>query len=288
MISAPPQSPNYVQGFARQRGGSAYPALSDGLVGLWAPFLGPTGETLFDWSACKNDGTLTNMAPATDWVVTRSGAALKFGGTNEHVLLQRPPFVSYPHTMVSLLETGAAGESTFGLAVANGGSPSNFWAIEANVGNFFVYYFRAGGTEWIIWGAPAANQVYMIAGVSRASDHHELWVDGQLRATSSTDATPSSVDKASIGAALDSSPSYGKGRVIATMAWDRALVASELQTLCADPYALLRLRRRALSVLAAIGGPYLITAGQVFHTGGTKGDLFSSGSIVGECHGRSG
>jgi hypothetical protein len=57
----------------------------DGLVGLWAPALGPTGNALFDLSGRNNHGTLTNMDPATDWVGSPGGWALDFDGSDGHI-----------------------------------------------------------------------------------------------------------------------------------------------------------------------------------------------------------
>jgi len=61
--------PSYGQGYARSQAEAANPGLWTGLIGAWHPPLGPTGLTLFDVSGRGIDGTLTNMAPATDCVV---------------------------------------------------------------------------------------------------------------------------------------------------------------------------------------------------------------------------
>jgi hypothetical protein len=55
---------------------SAYPELWDGVIGAWAPCLGPTGSRLHDHSGRNNWGTLTNMDPPTDWVVSDGQYAL--------------------------------------------------------------------------------------------------------------------------------------------------------------------------------------------------------------------
>lgn len=66
---------------------SAFPELWDGVIGAWAPCLGPTGSRLHDMSRRSNWGTLTNMDNATDWVVDGGQYALDFDGSNDHVLL---------------------------------------------------------------------------------------------------------------------------------------------------------------------------------------------------------
>jgi len=66
---------------------SAVPRLWDGVVGAWCPSLGPTGSRLHDFSRSNNWGTLTNMDPATDWVVSGGQYALDFDGTNDYVTI---------------------------------------------------------------------------------------------------------------------------------------------------------------------------------------------------------
>lgn len=70
---------------------SAVPELWNGVVGAWAPCLGPTGLRLHDHSRRSNWGTLTNMDPPTDWVVSGGQYALDFDGTNDFVSLGSVP-----------------------------------------------------------------------------------------------------------------------------------------------------------------------------------------------------
>ena len=78
-------SASYHTGFAPRDGYPAYPELWRGCVGAWAPCLGPTGLTLRDWSGRQNHGTLTNMVPGDDWVVSGGRYALDFDGINDRV-----------------------------------------------------------------------------------------------------------------------------------------------------------------------------------------------------------
>ena len=69
---------SYSNGFAPRDGQPLYPELWRGCVGAWCPSLGPTGLTLRDWSGFGNHGTLTNMDPGTDWVLSGGRYALDF------------------------------------------------------------------------------------------------------------------------------------------------------------------------------------------------------------------
>ena len=67
---------------------SAFPELWEGVVGAWAPCLGPTGLRLHDFSRRQNWGMLTNMDAATDWVVDSGQYAVDLDGSNDVVNLQ--------------------------------------------------------------------------------------------------------------------------------------------------------------------------------------------------------
>lgn len=58
--------------------------LARGLVGCWLANDGG-GTVLHDYSGHKNHGTLTNMDPATDWVMGERGLALDFDGSNDRI-----------------------------------------------------------------------------------------------------------------------------------------------------------------------------------------------------------
>lgn len=64
-----------------------YPQLWKNCIGAWCPSLGATGSTLYNWSSSRDHGTLTNMDPATDWVISGGKYSLDFDGSNDHVLI---------------------------------------------------------------------------------------------------------------------------------------------------------------------------------------------------------
>ncbi|MCK5604181.1 LamG domain-containing protein, partial [Candidatus Pacearchaeota archaeon] len=86
--------------------------------GAWSSGLGPTGITLHNVNE-KNNGVLTNMDPATDWVVDGDRYALKTDGVDGHVLI--PDFTYGPKFNIS------------------------FWfKVSDLVGSFFQYMFSHG------------------------------------------------------------------------------------------------------------------------------------------------
>ena len=76
--------PSYATGFAQWPGMSEYPQLWTGLAGAWAPFLGGTGNKVFDLSGNGRHGTLV---ADTHWVPGKFGSALSFDGTDDSVAI---------------------------------------------------------------------------------------------------------------------------------------------------------------------------------------------------------
>ena len=107
-------------------------ALSDGLQGWWCPSLDTSGNgttTLTDLSGNGNNGTLTNMDAATDWVAdTDSGGvrALDFDGIDDYVAIP---------------ELSSSGDFSI-----------SFWVKPAKAGNdqFWLSYSDTGVTNGIV------------------------------------------------------------------------------------------------------------------------------------------
>lgn len=74
---------SYAEGFAPRDFEPRYPELWEGCVGAWAMNLGPTGDTIKDWSGRGQHSALTNMAPGSDWIISGGHYALDFDGTND-------------------------------------------------------------------------------------------------------------------------------------------------------------------------------------------------------------
>jgi len=69
--------------------------LRDGLVGAWCPSVsGWGGNVLRDLSGQGNHGTLTNMDPATDWVVSGGKQAIDIDSTNDWIDIPDIAFAS--------------------------------------------------------------------------------------------------------------------------------------------------------------------------------------------------
>jgi len=88
-------------GFARSRSEASYPRLFPD-VGWWCPSLQSPGGTRLHDLRGGNLGTLTNMEPATDWVVNGGRYALDFDNTNDTVSIPSIPSIRSGAFTVSL------------------------------------------------------------------------------------------------------------------------------------------------------------------------------------------
>ena len=74
--------------FAKSQAEAEYPELWQGMAGAYSPALNAMGGvTLYDWGGKRKHGTLTNMDPATDWVVSGGRQSLDLDGTDDYVNL---------------------------------------------------------------------------------------------------------------------------------------------------------------------------------------------------------
>ena len=265
LIWTPQHTPSYKQGFARNAAESENPGLWKGLAGAWFPSLGPTGATLRDISGRKNHGTLTNMDPATDWVMTEKGYALEFDGTNDYV-------VGTPMSMLtgSQLTVSAwlycRSDTEDQRAISRGGYSGPvilLWGDNQSgggvqgLGNTDIYMFtsylgssnRVNGTT----NSRIINTWQHVVGVMNGA-YRGLYVDGSLNASHSSGVQQTlavTADNLWFGdwqaASLPANMRLGPVSI-----HNRVLSPNEIQHLYQDPHALVRPRARWFPAAAAV------------------------------------
>lgn len=250
--------PSYGQGFVRCAAEAEYPNLWDGLVGLWAPFLGPTGLTLFDHSRRHNNGTLTNMDPASDWMVGEMGYVLDVGssGATEHISVPGTPaftdisicfWVRPDSTTADEYISDFGGDNEFacicgyqdGFYNLYGGSYPNF-----DDANSKIPMSGAGIWDFVVWTKQGTAMRGYVNGVLEKSFEH-----------THGDFSPS--------AGLKIGNSWGEGagfngQIASYELYSRELIGAEIQLKYVDSHASLRPRRRiiAKAPAAAVGNPW--------------------------------
>jgi len=225
------------------------PHLWDGLVGAW-PLQQAGGSTAFDVSGWGNHGTLTNMDPATDWVVTEKGRALRGDGTDNRVVHEMAAAYGPPWSFV-ISGAGESGQSQYAAIMNTAGlSHDRYYGfqIDFSGGSYRLYGDHAGGPTVIIDSYDTA--AHTIA-ATYDGDTVRVYMDGTLRNTATNDVADWSTVYAYDLLCNRDALKFWKGCVTQFLAHRRILTDTEIQELYEDPPAMYRLRRRPFAATAA-------------------------------------
>lgn len=253
-----------------------YPELWDGCVGAWAPLLGPTGTTVYDWSR-SNNGTLTNASVASAWESTGGNSALLLDGTNDYVDLGSPASLNLPGTLSFSCwyrSTSAKSSQAF-IANSNGGGSFANYAVT----------FNYTSNKFELWNNASGPQITSAATISDTAWHHfacvrygtagswnlALYIDGTLDKTGTSGIDPSGGSYAvSLGRFGGFNGYYVLGNLDDMRLYNRVLTPSEIRLLST---------RRGVAYEVADSFPYGVTAGAAAYTLTASAGSFSlSGS----------
>jgi hypothetical protein len=222
-----------------------YASLWDGLVGLWAPALGPTGNALFDLSGLNNHGTLTNMDPATDWVGSPGGWALGFDGIGDFVQLGYSDALTFQAQQFTVLVDCKKAAGSRQLLVsqpyhADHVNPYLAWGLYVN--DSYGVECRTGVT--VVTSEVAVFKVGVYHRYAQVFDgiaNTVSWYrDGVLLNASTHHGTiDQRVQAPRIGANMRTDEEFS-GSISSLALYDRALPADEVRAWSADPFGLLR------------------------------------------------
>lgn len=258
--------PSWRKGFARSKGVSEAPEQWDGLVGLWAPFLGPQGNTLYDISRYGAHGTLTNMDPATDWVtVGERGIGLDFDRTNDVVTLPRPIVLNIPMTVMAWVRTAdTSNELTiFDIGQTGSSSQNHRLYLLTTVG---VVSRNTGSSSAVSSTAFPASTWFHACGVWIAQNSRRAYLNGGSEGTSALDRPTSDANESIIGDRSGGGALFS-GQIGEIRVYNYALSQAQIHAIYADSYALYRLRRRKVFRVGAaaqtidIGGVLSLAGG---------------------------
>ena len=237
--------PSYKSGFACNAAESENPNLWKGLVGLWAPSLGPTGLTLRDQSGYGNHGTLTFMDPATDWVVSEKGWALDFDGSSDHIKIGEIRANAGRFSVVCL--GNIVGSDGDGWILGDRSANENAVGIWANFGSQSIR-FADGTSVFYDWGNAADVQGWRLWSFVYDDPAVILGLDLELKTSSVAGKT---ITWSAVDSLATRSGSEFEGPISLWGVWNRALHPAEIQQLYVDPHALLRPRRRVFAAVVA-------------------------------------
>lgn len=273
--------PSYKQGYARNATDSVAPNLWRGLAGAWVPSLGPTGLTLFDASGNKNNGTLTTMDPATDWVIsgdrTHSGYALDFDGVDDNVNIGNVDALDITNELT--LAIWIRPPDTDGYVIAKTDYSSS--------GGYSLYFNGSGNRVQIYYGSSSVKNsstvftdidVWVHAVITVTSSETAFFRNGEPAGTASGFTLSSGTQPVRLGIRSDlAAGNRYAGLMDHVYIYDRVLAPNEIKQLYVDRLAPFRQRQRFVfpeSEVAAGGGRImssLVGAGGLAGSGGIAG-----------------
>lgn len=232
--------PSYATGFAQWPGMSEYPQLWEGLVASYAPFLGMTGNKVFDLSGNNNTLTLVN---GTNWSAGKFGSVLQFDGTDDAAKNTVPIITGPPFTVVSWfkLDTVSApdaqGQTVWAHATVDGAPDSDWWRLRIrDSDNLLQYGARValgGAGNALSTNAVVANRWYQIVCVEVSAAERYLYVDSGNKTSDTTSIAPSNVANHffQLGRNQADDQNEFDGAIGFTLFYNRSLSASEIAQL---------------------------------------------------------
>ena len=220
--------------------------LTYGRVAAWSPSIqGPGGTVLRDYSGRGNDGTLTNMDPATDWVVSSGREALDIE-TNDYISLTKgyspgkkamsvagwAKFDSLAASMPIYTETINGNSATNRLSLAVTASGEARLAGRANDGDSFTV-FALGNSGTVVTG----KWCHIIGVYDANTGNHKVYVNGRDDTASTTGGTVAfdsdAPDVVVIG--WNAVSNYLNGCLGGVDIWNRVISPYEAQVLALRP-----------------------------------------------------
>ena len=201
---------------------------------------GPGTPTFTDSSIYRNDGTLTNMEPATDWVdadgLGRKG--LDFDGADDYITKSPFSFIPPPLTLSVWFYTTASRDAYYAM-ISRGSvfeNDTNFcFAVRGQAGQQgLVCYWRNGAS---IYGSESGSLVWAFStwthgcAVIDAAFNLTLYINGVVVKTDDANATPADGSQAlTIGRpnTVAGTDVRWRGKLADPMIWNRALTPHEI------------------------------------------------------------
>ena len=159
---------------------SIVPELWDGVIGAWAPCLGPTGSRLHDMSRRSNWGTIKNRTAAAAWDLSNGQYAVSFSNPANNIPGQRISFNQYSLGDFTL-------SNWIRIATIPGGG-STIWD-DSNGGGFYGWYYTASQVYWrdaslfvsLSYSLPTSRWLHLCA--TRKGSTITLFVDSAVIGT---------------------------------------------------------------------------------------------------------
>lgn len=230
--------------------------LAKGLVGCWL-MNERGGIRVNDLSGNGNHGTLTNMDPATDWIMSPDGPGLDFDGVNDTVLCGSTTSLDLRSsgTVAVRFLTTSSGYQTV-VSKANFNTDRNGFIFATQSWKFKIELCSASAQQTLTSSASISSGVRYSGAATWNGSTIRLYLDGKY--DNSADQTVIPVDNVYI-MRLGDDPVYTSGRLTGQIfyvsIWNRCLSPSEVLSFYQSPYAMFQRDDAWLYKPAAGGGP---------------------------------
>lgn len=175
------------------------------LRGFWMGVPGATGgRILHDLTRIVGNGTLTNMAPETDWVPTQHGAALNFSGSGTKYVscgtipasMSHGTSGDFVYCFSAMVSSSASTTTGILLSTSSGAGTSGVDVIyaESSTAGRIAARNQSGTGGTLVWNGGVNDGVWRRYCYARKSGTHYLFANGVSVATpaaSTGNATPS-------------------------------------------------------------------------------------------------
>jgi hypothetical protein len=194
-----------------------------------------SGIAVSDSSNKGNDGTLTNMDPATDWVSGKIDNALDFDGGDDHVVVPHDPSLSLMHelTVAAWIYANPGGLVDYKLVLNKGtsGDNRNYWLGTKD--DKITFGFYDGGTKEFEFDPDLQTEIWyhIAATFNNAADSVRVYLNGaEVDSWSTGDEPLTNTEDLYIGRSQYAGE-YWDGMLDDLRIYNRVLEPSEIQAL---------------------------------------------------------
>jgi len=222
-------------------------------VFAWNPSTDGSGDIAFDRSGYGNDGTLTNMDPATDRVMTPYGWGLALDGDDDWI--STPYLQDLANATVTIQQKYIGAVEPYDAIWYMGDTGANGWGLLA-YSTPPIYKILAGGVGWLSFGI-APTTAWNILTVTKVGTTFTLYIDGLYQASGARTYGAPTTYPFYIGDRKGRSTANHPRQVTLATLHSRVLLPSEVASMAADPLAMWTPRAVQISayVAPAVGAP---------------------------------
>lgn len=213
--------------------------LAKGLVGCWI-FNEGSGDKVYDLSGYGNDGDLTNMDPATDWVGGKHGWALGFDGSDDYVSVPTPSGIMNSGTVAAWVKPyDVYVTAIHGIFISGWGvNYQRIYILDYNIGGLHKFYICLGGSTLVNSTYDFLVDTWQHVALSWEGSIYYIYVNGLQVITGTATALDGLSATSRIGGGPGQPNLVFNGAIDSVGIWNRVLLAEEHAHLYREPFCM--------------------------------------------------